>query len=229
MFQALVASGPQPGLGARRFVLSIALHAALIGAALALVPHSPTLTRTEPSEAAILFVAPPRVQTSRPIPKETTRLRSFPPLIQQPSIGVPDLNPLVLPPTLPRVTDLLHNANINPGLESGSRREGDGNGRPELLTAGAVDDPVEVINQPEPRYPATLAQAKLTGRVELTYIVDTLGRIELGSVSSLMSTHREFEAAARASVVASRFRPARLRGRVVRQLVRQRFSFRISE
>jgi len=229
MFQALVASGPQPGLGAPRLILSIAVHAAVIGAAVALVRHWPTLTRTEPSETAILFVATPRVETSRPIRKETPRSHSLPPSIEQSSMRLPALNPLVLPPTVPGVADLLHLASLSLELRSGSQREGDSSGTTQLLTAGAVDDPVEVLTQPEPGYPATLAQAHLTGRVELTYVVDTLGRVEPGSVSTLMSTHRGFEAAARASVVASRFRPARLRGRAVRQLVRQAFSFRIRE
>ena len=229
MFQALVASGPQPGLGAPRLVLSIAVHAALIGAAAALVRHSPTLSHTDPTRASILFIAPPRVQTSAPIASKTPRSHGLSPSILQAPIKVPDLNPLVLPPTVPRVADLLLNPAINRQLVSGSQGEGGSTGTPELLTAGGVDRPVEVINQPEPRYPATLAQARLTGRVELTYVVDTLGLVEPGSVTTLTSTHREFEGAARASVVASRFRPASLRGRMVRQLVRQTFRFRIRE
>jgi TonB family protein len=94
-------------------------------------------------------------------------------------------------------------------------------------TAGAVDDPVEVIEQPAPRYPPVLAQAGITGRVELEYVVDTMGRAEPGSLHALSSTRPEFEAAARTAVLGSRYRPARLHGLVVRQLVRQILSFRI--
>ncbi|HET7240627.1 MAG TPA: TonB family protein [Gemmatimonadales bacterium] len=85
---------------------------------------------------------------------------------------------------------------------------------------------MEVIEQPPPRYPPVMAQAGVTGRVELEYVVDTLGRAEPGSLRAVTSTHPEFEAAARAAVLGSRYRPARLRGQVVRQLVRQRLSFR---
>jgi TonB family protein len=89
----------------------------------------------------------------------------------------------------------------------------------------SVDEPVEVVEQPVPRYPPVLAQAGIMGRVELEYVVDTLGRAEPGSLHALTSTRPEFEAAARAAVLDSRYRPARLHGRVVRQLVRQMLSF----
>ncbi|MGH7512632.1 MAG: TonB family protein [Gemmatimonadales bacterium] len=135
----------------------------------------------------------------------------------------------MLPATVPVVADLLHGASLTTGP-----RPGPGAGyatavTPELRSADAVDDPVETIEQPDPRYPAALAQARVTGRVELSYVVDTLGVAEPGSLRTLMSTHRAFEAAARASVLASRYRPARLHGNLVRQLVRQTFTFRIRD
>ena len=99
-------------------------------------------------------------------------------------------------------------------------------GANELWTANSVDDPVEVIEQPAPRYPPALAQAGVTGRVELEYVVDTLGRAEPGSLRAETSTRPEIEAAARAAILGSRYRPARLHGQVVRQLVRQTLSFR---
>jgi TonB family protein len=90
----------------------------------------------------------------------------------------------------------------------------------------SVDVPVEAIEQPPVRYPPALAQADIAGLVELEYVVDTAGRAEPGSVRALAAAHPEFEAAARAAVLASRFRPARLHGQAVRQLVRQTFRFR---
>jgi len=94
----------------------------------------------------------------------------------------------------------------------------------EPLTAQVVDEPVVVLRQPAPRYPPGLAQAGIAGRVELEYIVDTTGRAEERSLRTLTATHPAFEAAARASVLASRYRPARLGG-TVRQLVRQTLTF----
>ena len=92
-----------------------------------------------------------------------------------------------------------------------------------------IDDPVEILEQPAPEYPSALSHAGVTGRVELEYVVDTTGHAEAASLRTLQSTHPTFEAAARGSVLATRYRPARLRGRVVRQLVRQTLSFRLAD
>ncbi len=97
------------------------------------------------------------------------------------------------------------------------------------LSVNAVDEPVSVIRQPAPEYPPALARAGIPGRVEVQYVVDTTGVVEPSSVRVLGSTHPAFEAAARASVTASRFRPARLHGRTVRQLVRQALTFRVRD
>jgi TonB family protein len=74
-----------------------------------------------------------------------------------------------------------------------------------------------------------LEQAGITGRVVLEYVVDTTGRAEPGSLRTLVATYPAFEAAARATVLASRYRPARLGGRVVRQLVRQTLRFPVGQ
>jgi TonB family protein len=131
--------------------------------------------------------------------------------------------------TVPGVTDLLKNLGSQSGTMPGAAELGvdiaiGRDGEPWGVTS--VDDPVAVIEQPEVRYPAALAHAGIPGRVELEYVVDTLGRAEPRSVRALVSTRPEFEAAAREAVLASRYRPARLRGRLVRQLVRQTLSFR---
>jgi TonB family protein len=99
----------------------------------------------------------------------------------------------------------------------------------ELWTAESVDDPVEVIEQPPMRYPPALAEAGIAGHVELEYVVDTSGRAEPGSLRALATTRPEFEAAARATVLGSRYRPARLHGQLVRQLVRQTLRFRTEQ
>lgn len=234
MFQALVASGPHAALGAHRFFLSVGVHGALIAAAIALTRHTSTPALSRPPEPAALFIAPRPVPTPLPMAsRERPGLSGPAPRAWQPKIEIPDLNPLALPATVPTVADLLRSADINSGPEPGLQGLDVGDATPMtpgLLTAAAVDDPVGIIEQPDPRYPAALAQAQVAGRVELAYVVDTVGLVEPGSLRTLMSTHPAFEAAARGSVLASRYRPARLRrGRVVRQLVRQTFNFRLGQ
>jgi TonB family protein len=218
MFHALTASGPRPTAGAYRYVLSVGFHGALVAGAVALTRHPSAATRPRPPEPAILVVAPQPARTSLPSHEIPGQTMPSPPL-WQPNIGAPDLSPSVLSPTMPTVVELLQAFSLGEAtpVDTG------------LLTAAAVDDAVAIVEQPAPRYPIALAQAGITGRVELTYVVDTAGRAEPGTLCTLMSTHPAFEGAAYASVLASRYKPARWRGRVVRQLVRQTLSFRLEE
>jgi hypothetical protein len=56
-------------------------------------------------------------------------------------------------------------------------------------------------------------------KVELEFVVDTLGQPELSTVRSRSTTDAEFEEAVRASLSDLHYAPARLRDRPVRQLV----------
>jgi protein TonB len=103
--------------------------------------------------------------------------------------------------------------------------QGSGEEPAELVLAGEVDEPVVVVEQGIPKYPRTLAERGVSGRVVLEFVVDTTGAVEPPSLRVLSSTAQAFEAAAREAVLATRFRPARMRGRPVRQLARQPVSF----
>ena len=190
---------------------------------------SPLTTPPHPIPAFV-FVAPQARQTSLPAASDRVLSEAAPRPSWAPFFQVPDLSPLVLPTASPSVVDLLGTAPFRSGSSPGLPGSLVGGPAPTgiggLWTADSVDDPVEVIEQPDPRYPPVLAQAGIAGRVELEYVVDTLGRAEPGSLHALTSTRPEFEAAARAAVLGSRYRPARLHGQVVRQLVRQVLSFR---
>ena len=99
----------------------------------------------------------------------------------------------------------------------------------EAFLAEQVDDPVSPINQPKPRYPPVLQQAGVQGFVEAQYVVDTTGHAESASWRVLKSSHPQFEAPAREAALKSVFKPARIKGRAVRQLVQQRFGFTIGQ
>jgi TonB family protein len=230
VFHTLVASGPRARPSAHRFLLSVSLHGVAVAGAIALTRQASPLTTSPHPTPAFVFVAPQARQTSLPAASDRALSGAAPTPSWEPFLQIPDLSPIVAPTALPSVADLLGTAAFRSGsstslprsLVDGSPATGAG----ELWTADSVDDPVEVIEQPAPRYPPILAQAGVSGRVELEYVVDTLGRAEPGSLHALTSTRPEFEAAARAAVLGSRYRPARLHGQVVRQLVRQILSFR---
>lgn len=97
-----------------------------------------------------------------------------------------------------------------------------------VMTAMSVDQPVELVpGQRPPRYPAALERAGIAGTVTAQFVVDTAGHVEKGSVAMLHATHPAFAEAVATRLAALRFVPALARGRVVRQLVEQRFQFEV--
>ena len=234
MFRTLLASSPRVDRGVHRYLLSAAVHAALIVGAVTPTRQALPAARVAPREPVMLFPEPPR--SAPPLSPTPHAAHAAPtrPAPEAPSWQPGDLAPALTPPltaNLPTVAGLLQGMNLrsDPGLDLGALGLGDAeSGDPAPRSPAAVDEPVRVIDQPPPRYPAALSAAGVTGRVELAYVVDTLGRAEPGSLRTVSSSHPAFEAAARATVLASRYRPARWHGHPVRQLVRQTLAFRLS-
>jgi periplasmic protein TonB len=107
-----------------------------------------------------------------------------------------------------------------------SSHPGDG-GRP--ATIATVDRAAALVSPPRPRYPELLRAAGVTGRVIVRLVVDTLGRVEPGSIVVRESSHDLFAGAVRAILPALRFVPAEAGGRRVRMLVDLPFEFRLNE
>jgi TonB family protein len=230
MFQTLLASAPQAPPGLSRLLASVGLHALVLFVALALTSMQRAVS--VPSREARMPLLLPTLPRSRPEPTPPSAPRSplrapipvLPPLIDPPPLAPPEISS-----SGPTVAELLASASqteASPWVNATS---------PSAVTAGSsaalrgeleVDDPVQLLAQPSVGYPPALAQAGVGGRVELEFVVDSLGRVEPPSVRTLTSTHPEFEAAARRAVLVSRFRPARWHGQVVRQVARQSFRFR---
>ena len=78
-----------------------------------------------------------------------------------------------------------------------------------------------------PAYPRDLLAMGAEGTVQATYVVDTTGRVDTGTIEVLQSDDLRFTESVRAALGLMRFRPARRGGKAVRQLVEQQFRFRI--
>jgi len=91
----------------------------------------------------------------------------------------------------------------------------------------AVDS--EVVRYPSsaPLYPQALLDGGVEGSVEAEFVVDTTGRVDLTTIKILSSTHEDFSASVQTALAGALFRPAWRNLRKVRQLVHQRFAFRI--
>jgi protein TonB len=77
-----------------------------------------------------------------------------------------------------------------------------------------------------PRYPEPLRHQRLEGRVEIEFVVDERGRVDMRTVKVIESTHDLFTAAVRRALGGMRFSPAKINGMPVRQYVRLPVVFR---
>ena len=93
-----------------------------------------------------------------------------------------------------------------------------------------VDEMVERYDgSTAPIYPSELAATGREGAVEATYVVDTSGRVDTNTIQVLRSDDPRFTESVRVALSGMRFRPAKRGGKAVRQLVGQRFRFRMSQ
>jgi TonB family protein len=114
-----------------------------------------------------------------------------------------------------------------------ARSDGSGTGQPShtgVLSADVVDVQVSpYAGAPTPRYPESLRTAGVEGEVTLEFVVDTSGRMEVGSMRTISSTAQAFVVSACDAVAATRYHPALVAGRRVRQVVRQQFVFSLTQ
>jgi protein TonB len=98
----------------------------------------------------------------------------------------------------------------------------------ETYTSDEVDEPVQRIGGPEPRYPEVMRSVGIEGVVQMRFVVGTNGRVEANSIQVVSSTNKAFEQAAIDVIRQSRFTPAKMRGTAVRQLVQQSIRFSLA-
>jgi hypothetical protein len=78
-----------------------------------------------------------------------------------------------------------------------------------------------------PEYPHDLLVTGTEGLVQATYVVDTIGQVDTTTINVVYSDDPRFTASVRTALGLMRFRPAMRAGRTVRQLVEQKFRFKI--
>jgi len=77
----------------------------------------------------------------------------------------------------------------------------------------------------EPVYPINQLRARMRGRVLIEFVVDTLGRVEVPTITVVTASSSAFIAAARTAAARGRFEPAVLNSHHVRQVVRLGLDF----
>lgn len=227
MFAQLIASRAPQRRSPAGFAASIALHGIIVTGAVLLTSQAP-MTRAPHAQVVMTYVAPVvRPRPATPLPPGAAPLATVPSVINVP-VTVPD----AIPPI-----DLLRAAiNVDePFIFRVGRPSQAGTFAP-----SATDDPgialldsqVEVqvaldARSPMPRYPQLLRDAGVEGETLLRFVVDTLGRVEPGTVRVVQATHPAFALAVQAVLPQMRFAPARIGEKRVRQLVEFPLQFRL--
>jgi protein TonB len=211
-------------------IMSVGLHGLLIFAAVRATQSVAESTKNKPVDTTMVFLKPPPPAPPPPPPPEVVVAQNPPPKGFQTVVAPTDI-PKDIPPI-----DLKQKA-FDPKDFTGKGVEGGvasgvvgGTGpvdvKAQVFTEAELDDPVQPITQPTPRYPPVMQSAGIAGTVQVQYIVDTTGHTEPGSLKIIKSSHQAFEEPAKETIQKSVFKPARFRGRPVRQLVQQNISFK---
>jgi periplasmic protein TonB len=95
-----------------------------------------------------------------------------------------------------------------------------------VLSSEQVDRQAEPLTGTiAPHYPEALRASGLEGTVVARFVVDSAGHVEAGSFVTVGSANPLFVAAVESALSRAQFRPAESRGMRVRQLVEQSFTF----
>jgi len=233
MMHVLMESGSRPRpRKTQATVTSLAVHAGIITLSVVLTSRGPLHgTATEGADRPpVIYVAP------APAPPRTTPVTTT---AGGPTVAMPTPLDIQIPASLalPRVPSFDASAPFSENVLSVLAR-GDGltselssavamNGM--VHTSAAVDRvAVALAVNPRPAYPQSLRSAGLEGDVRITFVVDTTGRVEPGSLNIVQSTHPLFSDAVRRWLPFTRYRPAEIGGRRVRQYVQQEVGFALA-
>ncbi|MDQ2666244.1 MAG: TonB family protein [Gemmatimonadota bacterium] len=233
MFSTLVESRAVRPRSARGMATSIALHSLLIAGAVALTHPTRVDARPKPTHEI------PPVYVPAPTPLRDNHQPPTVPLTRQPAgptmttIHIP--TPAIAYTTLPPIDfdgpalppdRVVIGAGLTELSVAARGEPTDGFGGGAVLDAGVVDRVPRIIgNAPAPRYPDTLRQGGETGQVVVRFVVDTLGRAEMGDVVVVEATHPLFASAVKTALATYRFTPGEASGRKVRTLVQLPFRF----
>jgi protein TonB len=213
--------------------VSVAAHLTIIGAITATTVHGRTTKLERPESVLIRFrhpTPPPPRPVDQPVPRTTiARTASFSPVTIH-HIEAPRTIPIDLPTidsSLGAASDSIvigHGPSSSPLARSiigDDNRNGSNEWRgAELQT--------RIVTSARLRYPESLRQAAIDGTVLVRFAIDTTGRIDMGSVTIVSSTHELFTRAVRDALQGFRFKPAEMGGHRVRALAEMPFEFQIT-
>lgn len=239
MFNNLIESKAQKQRHTAGTILSLVVHAALIGGAAYGTLHAKQELE-KPKSEKVEFVEVKK-QDEPPPPKEEPPPPP-PDMVAAPPVakGFQVLTaPIKIPDVLPeidlskKVTD--ESDFSGKGVAGGIGKGVVGGTVPANLDANQtffdfqVEKQAGVAQTVQPRYPDMLRSANIEGEVVAQFVVDTTGRAEMSSFKVIKSSHDLFVSSVRSALQQMRFFPAEVGGRKVRQLVQMPFVFSLNK
>lgn len=226
MLQVLVESGAMRPRRTSWTAVSVVAHAAI----LALAVYATVRPDTGAAEGKIplrdiIYVPLTQTEVPRaagnPIPTFGIPQQSFTmPRFDMPSVTTP------VPNFVDRVLDDIRNMSV--GSPVGTRT-GTVAAPGAVYEAESVDRMVvPMAGNGSPPYPARLAAAGIEGDVVARFVVDTTGRVEPRSIQIVEASHPNFGDSVVEWLKRTRYSPALVNGRPVRQLVQQRVGFSLT-
>ncbi len=232
MFENLIESKPQKQRTVGQTITSAVLHVVVIYGALQATSGAAETLKAILQDTTMVFLKPPEPPPPPPptTPPPDAIVTQNPPPMGFQTVMPPTEIPKDIPPV--NLNERFDAKDFSgKGVEGGVAAGIVGGSGPVSTTQtfleAEVDDPVAPINFQKPRYPPVLQQAGIAGSVDVQYVVGIDGRAERESFRVLRSTNKAFEEPAREAILGSTFKPAKIKGSPVRQLVQQRVSFTI--
>lgn len=218
MFTTLIESTPHrhPNNGAR--LVSALFHSALIAAAIYATASGATsdVVATAATQAQKILWVKPSAAAAPAKPAPTPK---------------PKARPVVAPKKVPVTTPPIDaNAQPTPEPDAGASTTAVGGGAPGAFNAFEVDvEVVAVASSIRPQYPEMLRSSGTEGQVIGQFVVNEKGRVDRKTFRVISSTHQLFSDAVSRALPQMRFKPAKIGGKPVSQLVQQLFVFKLDK
>jgi TonB family protein len=214
MFDVLIESKKQSQKGklAGTSLASIVFHTLVIGGAVYATLTAGTTDEGVGVDTALVYISQEtQKQPEQPPPPQLdVQLKGF-----QTIVAPTDIPTNIPPVNLQERFDPkdFSGIGVEGGVASGIVPTGD------VFSVDVVQEKPERLAGPPPVYPPLLQQAGIEGTVTVQAIIDTMGRVEPNSIKITQTANPGFNESAKATVLKSLFRPARVYGKAVRVLI----------
>jgi periplasmic protein TonB len=233
VFENLIESKQKGHRTVGQSALSVVVHGLIVFGAIKATQGVAETIKNRPVDTTMVFLKPPPPPPPPPNqpPPDVVVAANPPPKGFQTVVAPTDI-PKDIPPIDLNEKPFDPKDFTGKGVEGGVAAGVAGGTGPvsgEVFLEAQLDDPVQPISIPTPRYPPVLQSAGIAGAVDLQYIVDTTGHAEPASFKVRKTTHPAFVEPAQEAIRKGVFKPAKFKGQPVRQLVQQRISFKVGQ